>query len=218
VIVTLRDLAVARQIPQELPDDAMGLATGEPHACASCGAALGRVVITTGGPHGDPALWETYPLALDGWRCEGCQALSYPALLGAEEITALINESIAHARRGAFDDAELGFRRAISSWPGYMPARANFGSMCLDRIRAEQQGAGRPAVVERYARLAEDQFRRALAGEPAAPAPVRFMLGKLLVRRGQRDEGAAHLRHFLRSPDAFAALREEAEALLAEAG
>jgi len=72
-------------------------------------------------------------------------------------------------------------------------------------------------VMERYARLAEDQFRKALTCEPAAPAPVRFMLGKLLVRRGQLDEGRAHLQQFLRSPDAPAPLRKEAEALLAEA-
>jgi hypothetical protein len=216
-LVTLRDLEVARKFPQELPDDAMGPKVGERHACASCGAALAHVLITTGGPMGDPSVWEAYPLALDGWQCEQCQDLSFPAFLSPDEITALINESIAAARRGAFDEAELGFRRVISSWPTYMPGRVNFGSMCLDRVRAEQQGAGRAEIVDRYAELAEAQLRKSLSCEPAAPVQARFMLGKLLYRRDRSDEGIALLRAVLQSGDAPASLRDEAAALLTEA-
>lgn len=216
-IVTLRNLEVARQFPQELPDDAMGPSTGEAHACTSCGDALEHVVITTGGPHGDPAVWEAYPLALDGWQCRACRDISYPALLSPEEISALLDGAITAAQRGAFDEAELGFRRAITSWPTYMPARINFGSMCLDRVRAEQRGAARAEVVERYAELAEHQLRKSLSCEPAAPAAARFMLGKLLCRRGKRGEGAPLLEQFLRAPDGPARLRDEAAAILAEA-
>jgi hypothetical protein len=215
-LFTLRNLEVARKFPQELPDDAMGPKVGEPHACASCGTALARVIITTGGPMGDPAVWETYPLALDGWQCPQCQDITYPAFLSPDEITALINESIAAARRDAFDEAELGFRRVISSWPTYMPGRVNFGSMCLDRVRAEQQGDGRAEIVDRYARLAEAQLRKSLSCKPAAPVQVRFMLGKLLYRRDRSDEGTALLHEVVQSADAPPPLREQAAALLAE--
>jgi hypothetical protein len=214
VLITLRNLEVARKFPQDLPDDAVGLGTDEPHDCASCGAALQRVIITTGGALGDPAVWEAYPLALDGWQCEGCENLSFPAFLSADEITALLRESVALAQGGAFDEAELGFRRAVASWPTYMPARVNFGAMCLDRVRAEQQGQGRADVVERYAVLAEAQLRKALACEPAAPVQARFMLGKLLYRRDREAEGSALLDQVLQSPDTPLRLREEAESLL----
>jgi tetratricopeptide (TPR) repeat protein len=213
-LITLRNLEVAGKFPQELPDDAVGLKTGELHACASCGAALQRVIITTGGPLGDTAVWEAYPLALDGWQCERCENLTFPAFLSPDEMTALLGESVAFAQRGAFDEAELGFRRAIASWPTYMPARVNFGSMCLDRIRAEQQESHRADVVERYAKLAEDQLRKSLSCEPAAPVQARFMLGKLLCRRDQPDEGIALLKQILQSHDASPRLREEAESLL----
>lgn len=214
MLVTLRNLEVARKFPQDLPDDAVGMKTGELHACASCGGALQRVILTTGGALGDMTVWETYPLALDGWQCERCQDFTFPAFLSPDEITALLGESVAFAQRGAFDEAELGFRRAVASWPTYMPARVNFGSMCLDRIRAEQQGQNRANVVDRYAELAEDQLRKALSCEPAAPVQVRFMLGKLLCRRDRQAQGMALLNQVLQSPDAPPRLREEAESLL----
>jgi hypothetical protein len=214
-VVTLRNLEVARKFPQELPDDAMGPATGERHTCGSCGGALKGVIITTGGPFGDPAVWDAYPLALDGWQCEQCENISFPAFLSPDEIAALINASIASAQAGAFDEAEYGFRRAISSWPTYMPARVNFGSMCLDRIRAEQEGENRTEVVDRYAKLAEAQFRKSLTCEPPAPIQVRFMLGRLLYRRGPKDEGAAMLEAVMKSPETPASLRKEIEVLLA---
>jgi len=217
VLVTLRQLEIAQKFPLELPDDAVGLDADAAHTCRSCGGSLARVIITTGGPFGDDAVWEAYPLALDGWRCAGCQNLTYPVTLSPAEITELLQRSTAAAQRGDFDDAELGFRRATASWPTYMPARANFGSMCLDRARAEQAAAQCASVIERYAQLAEVQLRKALVCEPPAPVKVRFMLGKLLVRRGRRAEGAELLREAVRSPQLPGPLREEAESILAEA-
>jgi hypothetical protein len=211
--VTLRRLETAQKFPLELPDDTVGLEADAAHTCGGCGGSLTRVIITTGGPFGDEAVWEAYPLALDGWQCAGCQNLTYPVNLSAAEITELLQLSAAAAQRGDFDRAEFGFRRATASWPTYMPARANFGAMCLDRVRAEQ----RASVIERYVQLAEVQLRKALVCEPTAPAQVRFMLGKLLVRRGRRAEGGELLREAVRSPQLLGPLREEAELILAEA-
>jgi hypothetical protein len=215
--VTLRKLDVAQKFPQELPEDGVGLDADAAHSCKACGGSLARIIITTGGPYGDAALWEVYPLALDGWQCAGCHDLTYPVHLSAAEATGLLQRSSAAAQRGDFDEAEFGFRRAIASWPTYMPARANFAAMCLDRIRAEQQAAQRASVIDRYQQLAEAQLRKALVCEPAAPVQVRLMLGNLLVRRGQRIEGAELLREVLRSPQLPGPLREQVESILAEA-
>ena len=216
-LVTLRRLEIAQKFPQELPDDAVGVEADAAHTCGSCGGSLARVIITTGGPFGDAAVWEAYPLALDGWRCAGCQTLTYPVNLSSAEISELLQRSTAAAQRGDFDQAEFGFRRATASWPTFVPARVNFGSMCLDRIRTEQRAAQRTSVIEHYAQLAEVQLRKALACGPAAPIQVRFMLGKLLVRRGRHAEGGELLREAVRSPQLPGPLREEAEAILAEA-
>lgn len=107
VLVTLRNVEVARQFPQDLPDATVGLPADEPHACASCRAALKRVIITTGGPLGDPAVWEAYPLALDGWQCERCEELTFPAFLSPDEIQALLGELLCRRAQPAEGSALL---------------------------------------------------------------------------------------------------------------
>jgi tetratricopeptide (TPR) repeat protein len=213
-LVTLRTLEIARRFPQELPD-APSLERGKAHTCSSCGSPLAPVILTTGGPYADPAVWQAYPIAIDGWQCQGCKDLSYPAFLSPGEMTALLDAAVAAAQAGAFDDAELALRRAVASWPAYMPARMNFGAMLLDRIRVERQQQNRQERIDAYADQAEAQLRRALSAEPPAPPPAYFMLGKLLHRRGKPD-AADVLRRFLAMAGAPPPLRAEAQALLGE--
>jgi len=214
--VTLRKLELARKFPQELPDDVVGMARGEPHDCESCGRTLAEVVITTGGPYGDRAVWDEYPLALDGWQCPGCNGLSFPADLGPEQITQILNAGAEDARAGRLDDAELAFRRGTSSWPKYSPARVNLASIYLDRIRAEKTGENRAPVVARYAREAEAQWRKAMVGVPPPPPVAYLMLGRLLWRLGNRTEGATFLEELLRLPNVPEALRRDARSILDE--
>lgn len=214
--VTLRNLEIAQKFPQDFPSDSRGLNADEPQVCTSCEAALKRVVITTGGALSDQEVWEAYPLALDGFKCEGCGGVTFPAFVSDDEMTELIETAVAFAQREAFDEAEYSFRRAISSWPGYSLARVNFGSMCLDKIRAEKRGRNREDVIERYAQLAEAQFRKALSCQPEVPSQVKFMLGRLLVRRRQGVEGAALLQEVMQATDVTERVRREARALIAE--
>jgi hypothetical protein len=88
-LVTLRDLRRARMFPQELTG---GKTPARRGACPQCAAPTSDVVITTGGPHADPAVWEAYPIAIDGWRCDRCEAMGFPVELSPEEITVLGNE------------------------------------------------------------------------------------------------------------------------------
>ncbi len=211
-LVTIRNLEVARRFPQELPEGPR-LQQGKTYSCETCSSPLKPVIITTGGPYADPAIWRAYPLAIDGFQCDTCQSLSYPVFMTPQEMTELLHSAVAMAQAGAFDEAEFSLRRAAMSWPTYMPVRMNFGAMLLDRIRAEQAGEKRQELIHAYLEEAEAQLRKAIAGEPPAPPAAYFMLGKLLVRSGKAD-GASVLQQFLSMPEAPPALRAEARALL----
>jgi hypothetical protein len=215
--LTLRTVDTAKRFPQELPTDAMGRKRGEATACNGCGSALREVVITTGGPYANAEVWELYPLAIDGWQCSGCEKVSFPILLAWEEVHALANGGVRDAQRGAFDDAELAFRRVIASWPTYSPVRINFGALCLDRIASERRGANRPHVVQRYIGEAEHQLRKALVGEPPPAAPAYFMLGNLLWSLGRTADAKPLLAKFVAMPDAAPPMRAHAEGLLRKA-
>ncbi len=211
--VTLRKRELALRIPQEMPD--RGTRAEESASCPDCKTKMEPVVITTGGPYGDAKLWEIYPVAVDGFRCTACGTMTYPRVLSAERITEIINEGVAGAQTGRLDDAELALRRAIASWPNYSPPRANLGAVYLDRVRGEQQGQGRPEVIERYLVEAERQLRRANSGEPPSDFQVWLMLGRLLLKRGRPDEGRPLLERVVAAPQAPEGARAAARSLLA---
>ncbi len=213
VLFTLRKTEIARKFPLELPDDAVGPPRAEAHTCGDCGASLGPVVITTGGPYGDAATWQEHPIAIDGWRCEGCEKLTYPARLSDDEVQDLLREGTAAAKDQRFDDAELSLRRVVSSHPTFLPARVNLAAMYFDRIRQETDAP--PELVARYTANAETQLRKALAIDRTRFEAM-HMLARLLGRTGREDEARGWLRELLAVPNAPEAVRDDARRMLAE--
>ncbi len=212
--ITLRTMELAARFAATPPEGAERKPRGARHTCAVDGSPLEPILITTHGAHGVPDVWRAYPLAIDGWRCAAGEHIEYPAFLDPDEVTALLAQGAAAARDGYLDDAELCFRRVVSSWPDFAPGRINLGSVYLDRVRAEQARGGDD--VARLVAVAEAQLERALRCEPPPPPQVRLMLGRIYLRTGRSDEARPLLAALAGDPQLVEPIRAEALALLAE--
>jgi tetratricopeptide (TPR) repeat protein len=182
-VVTIRDAAAADGLPVQTPMSVGGLRRAEATACRACGGALEEVLVTTGGPEGDPDLWRERPIAVDGFRCTKCAGLSMPRFLEPEEMQQLQEEAVAHAQAGRLDAAELSFRRICNSWPRYAPARLNLAALYLLRLDAEEEGEARPIFMTRHLDTAEAHLRDALRGEMIPLGMVADKLVRVLLRR-----------------------------------
>jgi Flp pilus assembly protein TadD len=172
----IRDRDAARQFPVQTPFDRRGLTRESGKKC-ECGGLQVEVVITTGGPMGDPELWAEHPLALDGWSCPGCNHLSGPRVLEPDEVTALTQQGSAAAQERRFDEAELAFRRVANSWPQYGPGRFNLAALYEERLMAELAGERRVRVESRLRNTAEHHAQEALRG---SCVPVHLPVGVLV--------------------------------------
>ena len=90
--------------------------------CPKCNRELEEVVITTGGPTGDPDLWDSVPIAVDGWACVTCGHLAYPKTMSAETSVSYGKNGVSAVKASKFRDAEWWFTRIAWSWPDYVPA------------------------------------------------------------------------------------------------
>ena len=98
--MAVRTAAVAEKFPTLLDPDTVGSSRAELQRCSACGGLTEDVVITTGGPLGDPELWRRHPVALDACRCKECGQVSYPIALEPAEIKALLDAGAAAAQSG----------------------------------------------------------------------------------------------------------------------
>jgi tetratricopeptide (TPR) repeat protein len=190
-VVTLRDRATAERFPLQLWFDRRGKRRADVGPCGDCGGRLDEVVITTGGEHGDRELWRAYPLAVDGWRCRGCGALTAPRFLEPDEATELGKLGAQRGEAGLLDEAELAFRRLANSWTAWAPGRFNLAMLYQERIRAEERSHARPEVIAAYREVREAQLRDALRGEGMPLGPRAFELARALLERGADDEAIA---------------------------
>lgn len=209
---TIRDLDVARKFPQQPPiGGRKGPGRSTPPICPADQIPMMPVVITTYDPFGEGDLWQTYPLALDGWRCSQCGRVGYPALLDPEEVRDLVTAGNEAARRGDLDEAEYHLRRLASSRPGYSIGRVNLASVYLDRLRTAEGDD-----VTRYVEMVTSNLEDALLGKPPPPPVVRLTLGRVYVRSGDRERGEPLLRQVIEDPASTDDLRAAARDLLAE--
>lgn len=212
--MAVRTAAVAEKFPALLDPDTVGSSRAELQRCSACGGLTEDVVITTGGPLGDPELWRRHPVALDACRCKECGQVSYPIALEPAEIKALLDAGAAAAQSGNLDDADLFFRRAANGRGDRGLPRMNLGSVYLDRARAIPADEAHQVERLALARTAVALFRQSLACHHPAPVPARFLLGRTLVLLGELAEGQRELRAMLADPDAPAAMRADARDLL----
>jgi tetratricopeptide (TPR) repeat protein len=189
-VITLRDAEAARRFPVQVPLHVRG-ATREGGARCECGGTREEVLITTGGAAGDAALWRAYPVALDGFRCPKCEALTGPRSLTGDEVKELSRAAVEHATAGREDEAELAFRRVCNSWPGYAPGRFNLARLHRQRADAEEIGEDRALVRRRWLDAAESQLRDALRGEGMPAVAIAGELVEVLLRREAEGEALA---------------------------
>ncbi|MFT3768916.1 MAG: tetratricopeptide repeat protein [Minicystis sp.] len=104
--------------------------------CDRCGQVFSEVLITTGGPLGDPDVWRDHPVAVDGWACTQCGVFRYPRRMTPDRIHQLSEEGAAHGRAGRVAEAELCFARITWDWPGYFPGHINYAEATRARIAA----------------------------------------------------------------------------------
>ncbi|HEY8378708.1 MAG TPA: tetratricopeptide repeat protein [Nannocystis sp.] len=187
-VVTLRDRDAALAFPVQTPLHTRG-PTREEGARCGCGGRRDEVLVTTGGPAGDPDLWREHPLALDGFRCRACDQIAVPRFLAPDEVTALLRAGSEAIAAGRDDEAELAFRRVCTSWPAYAPGRYNLGLLYRQRADAEENDRDRPLVRHRLLDIAESHLRDALRGHGMPAAMIAGELAQVLLRR--EAEGAA---------------------------
>lgn len=187
-VVTLRDRDAALNFPVQTPLHTRG-PTREEGARCSCGGLRDEVLVTTGGPTGNPELWREHPLALDGFRCRACDQLAVPRFLAPDEVTALLRAGGEAIAAGRGDEAELAFRRVCTSWPAYAPGRYNLGLLYRQRADAEEDDQDRPLVRARLLDIAESHLRDALRGHGMPVAMIAGEIAQVLLRR--EAEGAA---------------------------
>lgn len=105
-----------------------------PKACTSCGRLMSERLITTGGPHGDPEVWQEAPVAVDGWVCLPCRRFAYPRKMTADQIDDFATKGIEHGQGGRFAEAEWWFTRVVWDWPGYLVGHINLAEALRDRL------------------------------------------------------------------------------------
>lgn len=182
-VMTLRNRELALRFAVQLPLHVRGLTRDEAAAPCGCGGSRDEVLITTGGPAGDPALWREHPLALDAFRCRKCGEVSAPRILEPAEATELLKVALEHAKAGRDDDAEFALRRVCNSWPGFAPARHNLGVLYLRRADAEELDQDRQLVRARRLDIAESHLRDALRGKGMPLYVIAGELVNVLLRR-----------------------------------
>ncbi|WP_437316446.1 tetratricopeptide repeat protein [Sorangium sp. So ce385] len=207
--VILRDLDRAKAFPQEPREPGRR----EIAACERCDRPLRKVVFTTAGGGDQVEIWRAYPLAVDGWMCNGCGWSAMPRFISAEESVEYGREAAAHASSGQFDDAEFWLRRILGSWPGYAPGYADLGQLSSTRAEA----AIGPEAKERYRSEAEAWFWRAVHADPDRRlAGVRVPLARTLALNGKERDALEVLDGLLGDPSLPASVRADAETLAAD--
>src|SRR5262245_38332574 len=106
LVIRRKELAASLRRPEHpnFSDEPMG-------PCEQCGRPLAELLITTGGPMGDPEVWCDHPVAVDGWACVDCGVLRYPRRIAPAAISSYGDEGVSHGQAGRFAEAELCFAR-----------------------------------------------------------------------------------------------------------
>ena len=214
-ILILDDYDVARRIPTQLELDSVGPKRGAEMRCRVCQGPLREMLITT---FGTP-IWDKWPLAVDGWLCQGCSNLQLPRFLDPEEAQQLSQEGAEAATRGHFAEAELKFRRVCNSWPRYAPGRLNLAMAMQNWLNREELGTADPALCERLAAEIERQLRDALMAD-ALPSRLQPLSGLInaLLRRDDTGTALGFLQDEQRRPDAPQAELAELQVWIEERG
>lgn len=182
-----------------------GLPRGGAHRCRSCGGALAPILLSTWGT----AAWEAVPIATDGWRCQGCGAVSMPALLTPEQVQRLCAHGAMAAQQERLEAAAFFFRRVCSSWPEYSFARMQLGTVYLDQRSRSRDSATRAALSER----ALQEMLAASSGRPAPHPWVALSLAQLLTEQQAYPQARAQLQRFWTAEAIPPPLQESASAL-----
>jgi hypothetical protein len=194
-VMLLTDLEVARSFPAQMPLDVMAPRRSEAPPCLRCRGPMKEVLLTTGGPGCDHAVWVAHPLAVDGWYCPACSEVCLPRSLEPEEALALLDAAVLFARRGRMEDAELSLRRVTSSWPRFAAGRVQLALLYGQRLARAEAAAAPPAVVGRLAHEIVAQLDDVLAAfldaAPDGESPDAFDVLTLACRALLRQDDAA---------------------------
>jgi tetratricopeptide (TPR) repeat protein len=138
--------------------------------CEQCQRPLAEVLITTGGPMGDPALWRDHPVAVDGWACADCGVFRYPRNLSPARITEIMKEGVEHGRADRFAEAELCFARIVWDWPGYAAGHLNYAEATRSRLHQDPPDA--PQLRRQLERRMVEHYEAAIDAFVAEPTPA----------------------------------------------
>jgi hypothetical protein len=189
-VVVLRDLDVARRFPAQPPLETLARRRSDAPSCPRCRGPMREVVVTTGGPGGEPAVWAAHPLSVDGWLCPSCSEVTLPRALEPDEVADLLEQAILASRAGQLDDAELALRRVTSSWPRYAPGRVQLAFLIGQRLARADVAEAADDVIARLTGEMVRQLDDALRGEHQPPVShVLGLLARALLRKND-VEGA----------------------------
>ena len=132
-----------------------------------CGRPMPELLITTGGPHGDPEVWRDTPIAVDGWGCVECFVFRVPRKMTPDQISGFLHEGTEHGRAGRFVEAEWWFTRVTWDWPGYVPGHGNLAEATRERLRCSSDLE--EPVRRRLRERVRDQYQAAVASYQAGP-------------------------------------------------
>ena len=127
----IRSLELCESLPRPQQPN---FADEGPKACISCGRLMPEFLITTGGPSGDPDVWQEAPVVVDGWVCLPCRRFAYPRKMTADQIDDFGTKGVEHGQAGRCAEAEWWFTRLVWDWPGFLLGHLNLAEALRDRL------------------------------------------------------------------------------------
>jgi tetratricopeptide (TPR) repeat protein len=161
-LLLIRDAKLASSLTRPRQDGAQPVSP-----CPRCQRQLEPRVITTGGPTSDPELWDSVPIAVDGWVC-GCNVLYYPRPMTPETSVKYGERGHAAVLRGAWREAEWWFTRIAWAWPYYAAAHVDLAAALERRLDANQETAESRRLIKRRIQQAYDAALEGIEKDPEA--------------------------------------------------
>ncbi|HLL24706.1 MAG TPA: tetratricopeptide repeat protein, partial [Kofleriaceae bacterium] len=208
-VVVLRNAEVIAKLRQ--PREANSSHEAAP---CECGQPMREVMITTGGPQGDPALWRSHPMAVDGWACMACGTFRYPRPMSPAQIVEILDAGVEHGRAQRLAHAEQAFLRVIWDWPGYPPAHLNYAEATRSRLHHTAQDLDEETRAALVARMIEHYERAVEQVTESDPAFDRAYITLIEHALGERQLDRA--KHFVDRLSLLTNLDDETRARAAE--
>lgn len=184
-VLLVRNATFASSLP--MPTDS-GLSSVEP--CDRCGRAFEERIITSGGEGSDPEVWDSAPVAVDGWACPTCDAVRYPRAMSPETSVRFGTAGEAAVRAKKWREAEWWLTRLAWSWPTYAPAYFDLAQALEARLRAGFDST--PETRRRVERRMVHAYEQAMT--MAAREHKRLPVALRVATHLRAAEAAAHLR------------------------